>query len=100
MKENESNQNVICPVENSRRGSRRDNWGRPIQIDDIDYKNGREPRSRFGTFHVWGYRRSGRNDGPPTMQTIAVVELPDGRVTVKTPDCITFLDRIIDGGSK
>ena len=75
------------------RNAKLDNWGRPCLVTDIDYKNGNQQRTRQATFHVWGYQRFAKPDGPPAMQTVAVVELEDGRITTKKPDCITFLDR-------
>ena len=67
------------------------NFGRPVRIIDQDWKT-KERRERLGTFHIWGYERKGGRDSPPFMQTVAVVELEDGRITTKRPDFITFLD--------
>jgi len=62
-------------------------------VTDVDYKNGNTERRRAATFHVWGYQRFGKADGAPSMQTVAVVELEDGRMTTKRPECITFTDK-------
>jgi hypothetical protein len=68
------------------------NFGRPVIVRDKDWKT-QQIRERKGTFHVWGYQRFGGKDTPPSMQTVAVVELDDGRITSKRPDDITFLDK-------
>lgn len=72
------------------------NWGRPVLIKDQEWQ-GRDkpkiPRERKGIFHVWGYKRVGGKTAGPSMQTVAIVELEDGRITSKLPDSITFLDR-------
>lgn len=71
---------------------RANNYGRPCLIKDQDWKT-KEVRERKATFHVWGYQRHGGKDAPPSMMTVAIVELEDGRITSKKPDTITFLDR-------
>lgn len=74
------------------RGASLQNFGRPCVVNDVDYKT-KEPRERKARFHVWGYRRFGGKDDGPTMHTVAIVELENGRVTTKLPDQITFVDR-------
>lgn len=72
------------------------NLGRPVLIFDEQW-NGegkpKTPRERIGTFHIWGYSRKGGRDVAPSMETVAVIELEDGRITTKRPDQITFMDR-------
>lgn len=74
------------------KGAKAQNMGRPVLIRDQDWKT-KEQRERRGTFQVWGYKRFGGKDQPPSMETVAIVELDDGRITSKKPDSITFLDR-------
>ena len=70
----------------------RHNAGRPVMIKDKDYQT-KAIRERKGIFHVWGYQRTGGKAGAPSMNTVAIVELEDGRITAKNPDYVTFLDR-------
>jgi hypothetical protein len=77
-------------------GGKNQNYGRPVLIRDKAWNGEGQPkvdRERRGTFHCWGYRRDGGNGVPPVMQTVAIVELEDGRITSKHPHGITFLDR-------
>jgi hypothetical protein len=66
------------------------NFGRPVLVKDKDYKTN-TPRERLATFHIWGYRRVGGRNAPPVFETVAIVELEDGRITSKHPDSIVFL---------
>lgn len=70
--------------------------GRPVMIRDREWKDGKPgaERVRTGKFHSWGYHRLGGSPHSPfAMQSIAIIELDDGRVTTKKPDAITFIDK-------
>lgn len=71
--------------------------GRPVLITDKGWDEASQTkvaRERKGTFHCWGFqRRKGEKQQAP-LETVAVVELDDGRITCKFPEHITFLDRV------
>lgn len=45
-------------------------------------------------FHVWGFRK-GRSPDPKlaSMETVGVVELPDGKIRMVLPEKVQFLDQ-------
>ena len=72
------------------------NFGRPVLITDAQWHGEgkpKTPRERKGVFHIWGYKRTGGKTEAPSMSTVAIVELEDGRITTKKPEEITFLDK-------
>lgn len=46
-------------------------------------------------FHVWGFRKSKHPDPKViTMETVAVCELPDGKIRLVMPEKVKFLDTL------
>lgn len=60
------------------------------------YENGKwhEETFELGYFHGFGSNYEDFGDNGVGNYTVAVVELPDGRVVMPVADNITFIDRI------
>lgn len=69
--------------------------GRPVEIFDLTPYEFGKPRKKIsvgrGEFHQWGESFQEDEEGF-TGYTIAIVELPDGSVSMISPDLIKFLD--------
>lgn len=60
----------------------------------VEVRQRREAEFELATFKVWGYQRVRNADtGTYAMQTMAIVELQDGRVKQIYPDNLRFIDR-------
>jgi len=60
------------------------------------YENGKRSSLEFdlGYFHEWGVNYEEFVDSGPGNYSVAIVELPDGRIVMPVADDIAFLDLI------
>ncbi len=62
------------------------------------YENGKWNSMEFelGYFHEWGMNYEEFCDSGPGNYSVAIVELPDGRIVMPVADDIVFLDLITE----
>ena len=69
--------------------------GRPVEVNQVwfDKARGRQTKRENGTFHCWGLKKSKDYQNPKmvTVETVAVVEMPDGNVKCFKPEFIKFM---------
>lgn len=69
--------------------------GRSVKVKiKIDVGGKAELVEQEAKFHVWGFRK-GKSPDPKlaSMETIAVVELSDGKIRMVLPEKVQFLDK-------
>lgn len=73
------------------------NFGRRVQVQIRKYFKNPEGEAAHedvtleGVFHHWGYNSVSKKGHPTVMQTVAIVELEDGKCCRILPEFVTFL---------